>query len=115
MRWASIGSASITLDHDDAFIVVPVNGMYMLSYTVVWETGHSGIKTSNVWVNSDPNQCWGRLTFADAVEEIYTVTDTVLLNAGDTLQLVVQQDSGDSTDCMGNAANHFSCTLLYGR
>ena len=114
VRWASIGSANITLDHDNAFIVVPVNGMYMLSYTVIWDSGGSGEKTSNVWVNSDPDQCWGRLTFASSIEEFHTVTDTVLLNAGDTLQLVVQQFSGGSIDCMGNAANHFSCTLLYG-
>ena len=114
MRWASIGSANITLHQDNAFIVVPVNGMYMLSYTVIWDSGGSGEKTSNVWVNSDPDQCWGRLTFASSIEEFHTVTDTVLLNAGDTLQLVLQQFSGGSIDCMGNATNHFSCTLLYG-
>src|SRR5690606_32921184 len=37
IRWASKGEHRITFEHNNAYLVIPVTGMYLVSYTVIWE------------------------------------------------------------------------------
>ena len=46
MRWASKGEHKMRLAHNNAFIEVPVTGLYLVSYTIVWDAGESGTKKS---------------------------------------------------------------------
>lgn len=122
VKWASnarAGDNKMGWDHNGAFIVVPVNGIYLLSYTVTWATPASvvGHRTSQVWVNSSSSNAWAAkrsISTSSATTQTFTVTDHVALSAGDTVQVTVRQNSGSPMNCAGSSTDHFAVTLLYG-
>src|SRR5690606_22418010 len=100
-------------------IVVPVTGIYLVSYTITWATPASvvGHRTSQVWVNSSSADAWAAkrsISSSSASNQTFTVSNHVVLTKGDTVQLVVRQNSGSPMDCVGSSTDHFAVTLLYG-